>query len=241
MGVKVNQVYPSTNETRATSNDPTAEQTPVASATQEVAQTAKEHVREVGDEVATQTRHLTGQIRNRLTDEAESQNERLSSSLRQLSEELGSMGSQAKQDSLAATVVQRLSEGSRQVADYLEQHGPDGVMREVQDFARRKPGTFLLTAAAAGFVAGRLGKGMLTGGSSDGSDGSNGNGYGTRHGSDYRTGYGSDTPTAPTAVGRQPMPAPPVPGDISGQLTNASGTGTSTGTGGSTTSEGTWR
>jgi len=33
---------------------------------------------------------------------------------------------------------------------------------EVQDFARRRPGTFLVALAAAGFVAGRLGKGIAT-------------------------------------------------------------------------------
>jgi hypothetical protein len=46
------------------------------------------------------------------------------------------------------------------MADYLDRHGPEGVLREVQDFARRRPGAFLATALAAGFVVGRLGKGV---------------------------------------------------------------------------------
>jgi len=60
----------------------------------------------------------------------------------------------------AATVVSRVADGGRQLADYLDQHGPDGVLRDVQDFARRRPGAFLATALAAGFVVGRLGKGV---------------------------------------------------------------------------------
>jgi len=58
----------------------------------------------------------------------------------------------------AATVVARVADGGRQLADYLDRNGPEGVLREVQDFARRRPGAFLATALAAGFVVGRLGK-----------------------------------------------------------------------------------
>jgi len=57
-------------------------------------------------------------------------------------------------------VVSRVADGGRQLADYLDRNGPDGVLREVQDFARRRPGAFLATALAAGFVVGRIGKGV---------------------------------------------------------------------------------
>ena len=63
-------------------------------------------------------------------------------------------------DSPAAAVVSRVADGGRQIADYLDRNGPEGVLREVQDFARRRPGAFLATALAAGFVVGRLGKGV---------------------------------------------------------------------------------
>jgi hypothetical protein len=56
--------------------------------------------------------------------------------------------------------VSRIADSGRQFADYLDRHGPEGVLREVQDFARRRPGAFLATALAAGFVVGRLGKGV---------------------------------------------------------------------------------
>ena len=65
-----------------------------------------------------------------------------------------------RQDSPAAAVVSRVADGGRQMADYLDRNGPEGVLREVQDFARRRPGAFLATALAAGFVVGRLGKGV---------------------------------------------------------------------------------
>jgi hypothetical protein len=69
-------------------------------------------------------------------------------------------------DSPASSVVSRIASGGRQAADYLSDRGPEGVLDEVQDFARRRPGAFLLTALATGFVVGRLGKGVLNAGQS---------------------------------------------------------------------------
>jgi hypothetical protein len=65
-----------------------------------------------------------------------------------------------RQDSPATQVVSRVADGGRQLAGYLETMGPEGVLREVEDFARRRPGAFLATALAAGFVVARLGKGV---------------------------------------------------------------------------------
>lgn len=149
--------------------------TPVTEVTKQTAETIKQHGSQLGNEAVQQGRNVAGEVRQRLTGEARSQNERLAGGLRQLADDLHRMGqtNQTNQtgtgESIAASVVRQLSDGSRQAADYLEQHGPDGVLREVREFARRKPGTFLLGATVAGFVAGRLGKGLLTGtqGSSD--------------------------------------------------------------------------
>jgi len=61
-------------------------------------------------------------------------------------------------DGPAAAVVSRMADGGRQLADYLDRNGAEGMLREAQDFARRRPGVFLATALAAGFLVGRLGK-----------------------------------------------------------------------------------
>jgi hypothetical protein len=105
-------------------------------------------------------------------------------------------------------VVTQVSQGGRRVADYLAENGPDGVLREVQDFARRRPGTFLAVAAAAGFVVGRLGKGVLGAGSSD--DGTSASQY--RSSSAVPPAAGSSAWTSPTGttVGSAAVPAQPV-------------------------------
>jgi hypothetical protein len=44
----------------------------------------------------------------------------------------------------------------RTFADRMERAGPDGLLRDVQTFARRRPALFLALAASGGFVLGRM-------------------------------------------------------------------------------------
>ena len=138
----------------------------LGSAASDTAGTAKEQTRQVAGEVKAQARSLATDARNRMGAEVQGQNDRLAESLRHFAGELDDMVGD-RDDSPARSVVLQVSQGGRRVADYLAQHGPDGVLREVRDFARRRPGTFLTVAAVAGFVAGRLGKGVLGAASAD--------------------------------------------------------------------------
>jgi hypothetical protein len=105
------------------------------------------------------------------------------------------------------------------------------VLREVQDFARRRPGAFLATALAAGFVVGRLGKVVAKADSDAGV---------SKPGSDsFVSGQDSYTSavTTQTTV-TTPPPVTPAPGYATGTDEYATGPGyastteyTSTGTG----------
>ncbi|MEU8661992.1 hypothetical protein [Actinoplanes philippinensis] len=141
---KVKQVA---QQTRAAAGD----------AASDVAGTAKEQAQRVGAEARTQARNVASEVRDKLGEQARTQNSRLVGSIRQTADHLDEMRGE-RADSPAAAVVSRVAEGGRQFADYLDRNGPDGVLREVEDFARRRPGAFLATALAAGFVVGRLGK-----------------------------------------------------------------------------------
>jgi hypothetical protein len=123
----------------------------------DVKDTAKEQAQRVGQEAKSQVRNIASDVRDQLGRQARTQNDRLSGTIRQTADQLDEMrGDRA--DGPAAAVVSRVADGGRQLADYLDRNGPEGVLREVQDFARRRPGAFLATALAAGFVVGRLGK-----------------------------------------------------------------------------------
>jgi hypothetical protein len=125
----------------------------------DVRDTAKEQARRVAGEATTQARNLAADVRDRVGEQARSQNDRLVDTIRRTADQLDDMRGD-RDDSPATAVVSRVADSGRQFADYLDRHGPDGVLREVQDFARRRPGAFLAAALAAGFVVGRLGKGV---------------------------------------------------------------------------------
>jgi ElaB/YqjD/DUF883 family membrane-anchored ribosome-binding protein len=132
----------------------------VGSAAGDTAGEAKHQARQVAGEVKTQARSLAGDAKERVGAEARAQNDRLAETIRHFADELDEMV-RDRGDSPARSVVSQVSQGGRRAADYLTEHGPEGALREVQDFARRRPGTFLAVAAAAGFVVGRLGKGVM--------------------------------------------------------------------------------
>jgi uncharacterized protein YjbJ (UPF0337 family) len=168
----------------------------------DVKDTAKEQVQRVGSEARTQVRNVASDVRDRVSQQARGQNDKLVSGIRQAADQLEEMRGD-RQDSPAATVVSRIADSGRQFADYLEHHGPEGVLREVQDFARRRPGAFLATALAAGFLVGRLGKGIAKADSNAGKPSSDsfvsGTGYST--GDRYDTGTAGYGTTAVTGTG----------------------------------------
>jgi len=175
-------------------------------AASDVKDTAKQQAQRVGSEARTQVRNVASDVRDRVSQQAHSQNDKLVSGIRQAADQLEEMRGD-RQDSPAATVVSRIADGGRQFADYLDHHGPEGVLREVQDFARRRPGAFLATALAAGFVVGRLGKGIAKADSNAGKPSTDsfvsGTGYSTGGRYDTgTTGYG-DTAVTGTGAGYQ--------------------------------------
>ncbi len=128
-------------------------------AAKDVAVTAKQEVQSVAAEVGTQAHRVASDARTRLREQATEQQHHLAMRLGTISDELRSMAANHP-DTPARTLVDQLADKSSVLADYLDQRSPEEVLDEVQTFARRRPGTFIATAAAAGFVVGRLGKGV---------------------------------------------------------------------------------
>lgn len=127
----------------------------------DVAQTAKQDVRTVVEEAGDQAKRVTRTARDRIVEQARDQQNGAVTKIRQMSGQLREMA-QGKGGTPAATVVNRVADQGERFADYLADRGPEGVLTELRDVGRRKPMAFLLAAAAAGFVAGRLGKAVLT-------------------------------------------------------------------------------
>lgn len=134
-----------------------------------VAGTAKQQAAGVAGEARSQARDLAGQVRGQLRDQAHSQTHSLAANLQRASDDLREMSGSARPDSAAANVVRRLADGGGRVASRLEDRGPEGLLSDLEDFARRRPGVFLAGAALAGFAVARAGKSVSAAGSDGGS------------------------------------------------------------------------
>lgn len=121
-----------------------------------VAGTAKEQAGAVVGEARSQVQRLASQAKDQATDRVRGQHSQLVDRLRGLSDEFADMGRDG--DSPGKALVSDLGQRGQRVADYLADRGPEGLVSELTDFARRKPFTFLAGAVAAGFLVGRLGK-----------------------------------------------------------------------------------
>jgi ElaB/YqjD/DUF883 family membrane-anchored ribosome-binding protein len=160
----------------------------------EVAGDAKEKARDVAHEAKDRARGLVGQTRDELQSQTQSQQQRLAGGLRSLGDELNQMASGTEDPGYASELVQRAGDATTQVAQWFEDREPSSVLREVEDFARRRPGAFLAIAAGAGLVVGRLLRGMKDADGGEGSDGARGQHPGEGGGtSASRTGGGYST------------------------------------------------
>jgi hypothetical protein len=165
----------------------------VGGKTADVARTAKDQAANTVNEATTQARNVVGELREQLRGQSRAQAEQLAGNVRRLADELHEMSENGKPDSTAAAVVRQVADSGRQVASHLENRGPEGIVEDLRDFARRKPGLFLAGAAVAGFAAARLGKGMAAGNSPADHEGAAGTG------------------SYPQATGTLPHSAPEVP------------------------------
>ncbi len=121
----------------------------------DTAGTAKEQARVVGTEAKSQARQVGHQLRERVGTESEVQAQRLAGNLRQWSDELSDMADNGAEGA-PRHLVSNVARAGRSAADYLDEHGVGGAMDQVQGFARRRPGAFLIGAAVTGFAVGRI-------------------------------------------------------------------------------------
>jgi uncharacterized protein YjbJ (UPF0337 family) len=170
-----------------------------AGATSQVAGTAKEQAGQVVSDVREQTRQMADQTRTQLSGQVTGQRDKAVGSIRSIGDELHSLASgEGGQSGIVSQLAREGSDMTHKVADFIEQREPAELLDEVRSFARRKPGTFLIGAALAGVVVGRLTRGVVANRQGDqdssGSSGSRGIGYTGTSPSSY---LGTPVDTAP--------------------------------------------
>lgn len=112
---------------------------------------------QVVHEAKDQTRQLLTEAKGRLREEAKRQSDHTAENLRGFATDLhGMVDSADNPQSPVASWMKMGADGIESLADRLDTGGLEGLMRDVGDFARRNPSTFLVGAFSAGFLAGRI-------------------------------------------------------------------------------------
>ncbi len=130
---------------------------------QSVAETARTEAAGVASEAKTNARELLQQASADLKDQAGVQQQKVADGLRSISHELESMASASDQPGVATDLVRQAADRSSAVAGWLDGRDPGSLLAEVKSFARERPGTFLMLAAGAGLLAGRLSRSLSAG------------------------------------------------------------------------------
>lgn len=189
-----------------------------AQAGSQVASTAADQAKEVASETQRQAQDLFKQGQAQLKDQTIAQQQKAAQGLSSLAGELRSLadGTSEGAPGPARDLLQQASGMIDGFADKLQNREPAQLLDEVRSFARRRPGMFLLGAAAAGIVAGRLTSGVRAAHSDSGSSGNGSSGgYPTTNYVDPAPTYSDTTSTytgtgaAYSTAGSAPLPPPP--------------------------------
>jgi hypothetical protein len=142
-----------------------------AEAGSQVASTAADQAKQVAQETQRQAKDLLDQGRTQVKDQVVTQQQKAGQSLSSLAQELRALadGSSQGAPGPARDLLQQASSSVENFASMLQNREPAELLDEVRNFARRKPGLFLLGAAAAGVLAGRLTSGVKAAHSESGS------------------------------------------------------------------------
>lgn len=129
----------------------------------QLAGTARHRADEVAGELAAEGRSLADETLSQLQTQAEVATQRLAEAARILGEQAQALAEGRPEDAPVLTdYVSRAADSCYAAADRLanlggeiETDGFGGVLDDLQQFARRRPGTFLLGAAVVGLGVGR--------------------------------------------------------------------------------------
>jgi hypothetical protein len=133
-----------------------------AQAGTQVASVATDQAKQVAQETQRQAKDLLDQGRAQLKDQTVAQQQKAGQGLSSLAQELRALADGTSQGAPgpARDLLQQASSSVENFASMLQNREPAELLDEVRRFARRKPGLFLLGAAAAGVLAGRLTSGV---------------------------------------------------------------------------------
>jgi hypothetical protein len=123
----------------------------------ETAETGKAEAGHVVAEAKNHTSRLIGETGDRAREHADQQLGRAAGAIDQLGEQLDDMAANSsQQDGYLVALARDGAHRAHALSRHLDDGGLDGIVDDVTQFARRKPGTFLAASFAVGLVLGRV-------------------------------------------------------------------------------------
>ena len=126
---------------------------------QRVAGMAKEQASEVATEAAAQARNVVSdavsQVSDQMREQGGTQRDRLVATLTTLGDDLSTMADQTS-PGLATDLTRQIADQARSLTSRLDGREVGDLLDDLRNFARQRPGVFLLGSLVAGVVAGRL-------------------------------------------------------------------------------------
>src|SRR4051812_4827613 len=133
----------------------------------EVAHTAKDQAASVVDATKEQgaavvrdakqhAQDLAQQTREQLRSQAQDQMSSLADTIQAIARQLDGLANGQPEPGMALDVTKQVASTAHRMGDRLQQDGMEGMIGEVKQFARQRPGVFLAASLVGGMVAGRV-------------------------------------------------------------------------------------
>lgn len=127
----------------------------------DVAAVAKDEIARLAQEARSEVQSLWSNASEQLRGQAATGQQQLSELLHSLAGELGEMASKSENTGPLTALAKQAAAKGGEWSHWLANSEPTDVLTEVRRFARRRPFVFLASAAVAGVVVGRLGRGLM--------------------------------------------------------------------------------
>ena len=133
----------------------------------DVAAVAKDELARLAHDARTEVQTLWSNTSEQLRVQASVGQKQAADLLHSLAGELGEMASKSENGGPLTSLARQAAAKGNEMSDWLANSEPTDVLTAVRRFARRRPFMFLASAAVAGVVVGRLGRGLMAAAESD--------------------------------------------------------------------------
>lgn len=123
-----------------------------------LAGSTRDEAASVADEAKAQARNVLDDARTMVDEQSRTQRDRVVETARSFSGDLQQMV-ESGPDGIARDLARQVAEKVRALGEQMDGREPSDILDDVRDFARRRPGLFLLGALGAGVAFGRLARG----------------------------------------------------------------------------------